>query len=287
MYNLSELYYPITANPKGAGEILPCKALRPYIRCFWGSSFLEETYRGEPEKQLNDPSAPSLGGEIIIPDSCMDIIWEWDEQTGESGGIFCGINDTPFEAGQAHDDTGKIRFAIRFHFWAVHLFADDHLREVLNIHTGVDQYFGSFRSELGDKLPGTRTVAERIALVEAYLLRQLEKIRYSNDGMLNAVYAIVKSKGVISVAALEGNSGFSSRQLERLFREYIGISPKKTADLVRFQNVWLDLYRTPPQNRNIQDVVYSYGYSHQSHLNNNFKKFAGRTPLEALAYARN
>lgn len=91
MYNLSELYYPITANPKGAGEILPCKALRPYIRCFWGSSFLEETYRGEPEKQLNDPSAPSLGGEIIIPDSCMDIIWEWDEQTGESGGIFAGL----------------------------------------------------------------------------------------------------------------------------------------------------------------------------------------------------
>lgn len=117
----------------------------------------------------------------------------------------------------------------------MHLFADDHLREVLNIHTGVDQYFGSFRSELGDKLPGTRTVAERIALVEAYLLRQLEKTRHSNDGMLNAVYAIVKSKGVISTAALEGNSGFSSRQLERLFREYIGISPKKQPILCAFR----------------------------------------------------
>lgn len=36
----------------------------------------------------------------------------------------------------------------------------------------------------------------------------------------------------------------------------------------------------------MQDMVYAYGYSHQSHLINNFKKFAGRTPLEALVKAR-
>ncbi|MFD1905661.1 hypothetical protein ACFSQ7_19180 [Paenibacillus rhizoplanae] len=33
------------------------------------------------------PMKPQLT-ETIIPDSCMDIIWEWDERTGESGGIF-------------------------------------------------------------------------------------------------------------------------------------------------------------------------------------------------------
>lgn len=37
MYNLAELYYPITARPDSAGELMPCKALQPYIRCYWGS----------------------------------------------------------------------------------------------------------------------------------------------------------------------------------------------------------------------------------------------------------
>lgn len=285
MYDLSELYYPITAKPSVAGEIQPCKALSPYIRCYWGSLTSPEGSGEETRQHINDTVAPTPGWETIIPDTCMDIIWEWDEHTGEAGGVFCGINDTPFEVRQNEPKNAKVLFAIRFHFWAVHLFADDHLRDVLNLHSEVEAYFSSFRKELGDRLPGTRSLGERIALAEAYLLHRLDQVRPSHNGMLNAVYAIVKSKGVVNAGDLESSSGLGSRQLERLFREYIGISPKKTADLVRFQNVWLDLYRPSPQYKNIQDVVFAYGYSHQSHLINNFKRFSGRTPLEALLYA--
>jgi AraC-like DNA-binding protein len=103
---------------------------------------------------------------------------------------------------------------------------------------------------------------------------------------MNAIHTILQAKGVVTASDLEISTGLSSRQLERVFREYTGLSPKKTADLVRFQNVWLNLCRPSPQIRNIQDLVYAFGYSHQSHFNNSFKKFAGRTPLEALAYAR-
>jgi AraC-like DNA-binding protein len=216
----------------------------------------------------------------------MDIIWEWDEATGEAGGIFCGINDAPFEVGQGLRPAGRQRFAIRFQFWAVHLFADDHLQNVLNVHVAVEHYFRSFREELGDRLPGTVTMAERIAAAELFLLRRLEHAHGSNDGMMNAVYRMLKSRGVVTAGELEGSSGLSGRQLERLFCRHIGLPPKKVADLVRFQNVWLDLYRTPPRRGGVQDIVFAYGYSHQSHFINNFKKFAGRTPLDALNYAR-
>lgn len=270
MYNLSELYYPITANPAGGGEYLPCKPLLPYIRCFWESA-------AEPrEHQL----------ETIIPDSCMDIIWEWDGETGESSGIFCGINDTPFEAGQAVQPVPRQRFAIRFHFWAVHLFADEPMTDVLNVHVPVEHYFRTFRQELGERLQYALTMAERIAAAEAFLLRRLERAGRSSDGMMNAVYKLLQSKGRVSSGMLEASSGVSSRQLERLFRRHIGLPPKKVADLIRFQNVWLDLYRSPQRPGVMQDIVYTYGYSHQSHLINNFKKFAGRTPLEALVKAR-
>ncbi|WP_232381202.1 helix-turn-helix domain-containing protein [Paenibacillus tianjinensis] len=286
MYNLAKLYYPITARPDGAGEFTPCKALQPYIRCFWGTTGGPDGQTRELTAQPDTLPGPLTTREMIIPDTCMDIIWEWDAATGEAGGIFCGINDTPFEVEASGMAEPRVRFAIRFHFWAVHLFADDHLKDVLNYSGEVDQYFRSFRRELGDRLPGTRTLGDRIAAAEHYLLRRLDQARMSNNGLMNAIHTILHHKGVVAASGLESSTGLSSRQLERLFREYIGISPKKTADLVRFQNVWLNLCHPSPHIRNVQDLVYAYGYSHQSHLNNSFKRYAGRTPLEALAYAR-
>ncbi|MEK5492407.1 helix-turn-helix domain-containing protein [Paenibacillus sp. FSL R7-0297] len=300
MFNLSELYHPITANPAGGGEYRPGRLLHPYIRCFWGSVSptaepldaqsvgITEGNNGADisETESESKSVFSNRPETIIPDSCMDIIWEWDERTGESGGIFCGINDAPFEVGQARQPAGKQRFAIRFHFWAVHLFADEQLQDVLNVHAPVEQYFRSYRMELGDKLRGTHTMSERIAIAEVFLLRRLDYAGRSSDGMMNAVHRMLKSRGVVSAGELELSSGLSSRQLERLFRRHIGLPPKKVADLVRFQNAWLELYRTPLHRGGLQDIVFAYGYSHQSHFINNFRKFAGRTPLDALSYAR-
>ncbi|MNO25680.1 Helix-turn-helix domain protein [compost metagenome] len=287
MFDLSELYYPITANPAEASEVLPCQALRPYIRCFWGTAALPQTDAFESKAFRDQPASLTQEPEVVIPDTCMDIIWEWDMATGEAGGFFCGINDAPFETGQADQPSGKLYFAIRFHFWAVHLFADEHLRDVLNVHVPVEHYFGAFRRELGRRLVASRTFTERIAAAENYLLRRLDrKEGGSHDSMMNAVYSILRHRGVVNVRELENSAAVSSRQLERLFREYIGLSPKKIADLVRFQNVWLDLYRSPPLQKTMQDMVYDYRYSHQSHMINSFKKFSGRTPLEALAYAR-
>lgn len=297
MFNLSDLYYPITANPAGSGEYPPSSALRPYIRCFWGSVPEMEEQAEELKNRDRDGVKNAAGAvngacalldrtETIIPDSCMDIIWEWDETTGEASGIFCGINDAPFEVGQGSRKAGRQWFAIRFHFWAVHLFADEHLQDVLNVHAAVEQYFSFFRRELGEKLRGTFTMSDRIAAAELFLLRRLEYASRSNDGMMNAVHRILKSRGVVTAGELEYSSGLGSRQLERLFRQYIGLPPKKVADLVRFQNAWLDLYRLTPRSGGLQDLVYAYGYSHQSHFINNFKKFAGRTPLDALKYAR-
>lgn len=155
----------------------------------------------------------------------------------------------------------------------------------MNYYGDVDAYFPFFRRELGERLTAAGTMAERIAMTEQVLLRRLELVRGSHNGLMNTVHDILRAKGVVTVSSLGSSNGLGSRQLERLFRENIGISPKQTADLVRFQNVWKSLYRPSPQIRNLQDLVYAYGYSHQSHFNNSFKKFAGQTPLEALAYA--
>lgn len=83
MFNLSPLYFPITAKPNHTSEFLPSHALQPFIRCFWGSVDVESIQQPETE--------------TIIPDTCMDIIWDLDRESGNTNTFFSGINDTPFE----------------------------------------------------------------------------------------------------------------------------------------------------------------------------------------------
>ncbi|WP_157793933.1 helix-turn-helix domain-containing protein [Paenibacillus donghaensis] len=281
MYNLAQHYHPITANPSQTNEVAPSALLQPYIRCFWGTGdVLRNASASEPSRP--NPTVGPLERELIIPDTCMDIIWQLDEHTGNTTSMFSGVNDAPFEVPKEREPSGKTVFAIRFYFWAVHLFADDHLREVLNAHVDVRQYFSSFHRELGEQLARARSTAERIAAAETYLLRRMQPSRRTQDSLLNAVQLILSRKGLVMGEELRQGTGLGSRQLERLFREYTGLTPKKAADLVRFQHVWQELYYGSPTGGGLQDLVHAYGYSDQSHFNHNFRKYAGTSPLQAL-----
>ncbi|GGF89021.1 AraC family transcriptional regulator [Paenibacillus albidus] len=289
MINLTDLYHPITANPAHAQEFQPCKALRPYIRCFWGTVAPEDVAQNRGAPRSVSAGLPHSApwpppAEVIIPDTCMDIIMDIDEE-GRASTFFHGINDAPFEVPMNQEKAGITRFAIRFHFWAVFYFADEHMRESLNMRVEVDQYFNNFTRELGGLLIRHGSFRERVAAAEAYLLRRITSSVRTNDNVMNAVYAIIQAKGVVTARELGVGTSLSQRQLERLFRETVGLSPKKAADLVRFQHVWQSLYQMPRQELKLQELVHAYGFSDQAHFNNTFKKYAGRSPLAALAAA--
>lgn len=63
-----QIYKPLTATPffgdDSYREYEPCEALRPYIRCFWGS---RHPYTARERTGV---------GEIVTPDTCMDIIFD-------------------------------------------------------------------------------------------------------------------------------------------------------------------------------------------------------------------
>lgn len=73
--------------------------------------------------------------------------------------------------------------------------------------------------------------------------------------------------------------------MERLFLKHIGVSMKKVSSLVRYQNIWQEIVYG--KNFNIQDAVMKYGYTDQSHLINEFKKYHGITPNQAVMFAGN
>ena len=63
--------YPITVTPfqknKLYTELAPYPALRPYIRCFWGTTDIVTCDESTSPKES-----------LVIPDTCMDIIIRFD-----------------------------------------------------------------------------------------------------------------------------------------------------------------------------------------------------------------
>ncbi len=219
---------------------------------------------------------------LVIPDTCVDIIFEMDYRTHRFSAHYSGMNDRPFMASTVVETTFYSCFAIRFYFWAIHLFADNHLRDSLNLHIDAEAYFHGWSGFFEEMMSRTRTLKERIPLAEKFLLAKLN-LHKSDHNVLNAAYLILNSKGTTPIKEVCSYTAVSQRQLERLFLHQIGLSVKKLSSLVRYQNVWQDVVYA--REFDIQDAVTIYGFADQSHLLNEFKKYHSMTPNQAKKLA--
>lgn len=274
-FSLSEIYTPLTASPYQQNEryteIPPCKALRPYVRCFWGTAGHSVINR-------------ETGGGLVIPDTCMDIIVNVNFTRNRIDDWFCGINNCFFVSSRESHSDEQCTFAIRFYAWSVILFADSNMYGACNAFTESGAYFGDFRRTLCEKLADCRDIHERARAAEIFLLNKLEhSARTQNADVMNALYGIIRESGRANVDELARDTAVSRRTLERLFASNLGVSPKQLGNLLRYQMLWRAALRP---DFNVHDAVYQFGYFDQAHLLHDFKKYHGMSLGEAQKLAR-
>lgn len=259
----TESYFPITATPfkknNSYRELAPCKALQPYIRCYWGT-----------EKPLIPEERDPLS-KLVIPDTCADIIYNIDESANTVSGGFCGVNDCSFYTLEKEKTEHAVAtFSIRFYAWSAYAFAGDSLRGTLNGYFRADFLFEWLDRMIRPKLLELRTLEEKAAFAEELLLKRLSD-RKENRLVDSTVSYILDNRGSLEVADLAREFFISTRQLERLFHEYIGITPKKLSNLIRYQFLWRDIVCEP--DFDLLNAVHKYGYTDQSHLLREFRKY--------------
>jgi AraC-like DNA-binding protein len=89
------------------------------------------------------------------------------------------------------------------------------------------------------------------------------------------VRSAVEAEGRVSVDELASSTGLGPRQLERRFRERVGLGPKRFLKILRFQSVFR---RGSSQARDWAEVALDCGYYDQSHFIRDFKSFTGASP---------
>ncbi|GAB3799216.1 DUF6597 domain-containing transcriptional factor [Virgibacillus kimchii] len=244
-------------------EYEPTHALKPYIHCFWSS----EAGKYPTSSRYTD---------TVIPDGCSDIIVEYNTVTKEFDMVYCGIFDHYFQTGVAYNPY-RAYFGIRFFPGGALPFLDHNQKEFSNDIMDISVINGSFAKLIGEKLVHASYNAERVQMAESFLLKKLSnKIgkTISNSVLNNMLYRIFRSHGNISVHQLCSMEYTDMRTANRLFDRWIGLSPKKFSQIVRFQlTVQAVVNKTDPLS-----VVNQFGYYDQAHFIKDFKKRLGETP---------
>ena len=217
--NNSIIYRPLTATPFKRNsfytEISPSKELQSYIRCYWGT---EKTLI-----QIENSDAP----ELVIPDTCVDIIYHIDYTDNTVTGGLCGVNDCSFHA-HGNGTIGHMvsTYAIRLYAWKLHMhFAMIHCNPPLNGYFDVDSRFEWLDKIIRPKLLELKTLQEKISFTEQALLKRLSDVR-ENTVVNDTIQNILINKGSLDIAKLAKKSFVSTRQLERLFHEYVALRLK-------------------------------------------------------------
>ena len=213
----------------------------------------------------------------VIPDTCMDIIIEINHTRQSISSRLCGLQDCTFMVEQGRGGDRVTKIAARFYFWSARLFLDLELGETANRVLDLELVQPGCNREF-EPLFYHRSMGESISWLEGYLLERLETNRY-NPNLYNSIDYLLRAGGNAVVKDICANSCVSQRQMERLFKQNIGLPIKRIASLVRYQNVWGEVVRR--ERFEIMDAVHRYGYADQAHLLNDFKRFHGIWPEQA------
>lgn len=94
-----------------------------------------------------------------------------------------------------------------------------------------------------------------------------------------AVDTMLASRGQLAIDELSRESGISIRQLQRLFKDHIGLTPKEYANIIRLQHT-LQLIASKKKEVSILEIAFECGYYDHSHLVNAVKQYTGLLPSE-------
>ena len=249
-------------------EFPPPEALRDAIKCFWYNR--------------RDVGAQQSSFEVM-PDGYAEIIFHFGGDCGIFRDGAWHSLPSPFMMGLLDQPvllcaTNRLEIiAIRCYPWTVfdllglpsgkegaHIFT----HPIARLHAALDRQVKAGR------------IDEAIAEVSQAFLHARAGLA-PDSTLFKAGAAMRKANGTMPVADVAAAAHATVRTLERKFKQSSGRTVKDVSALMRFEQVRNRLWHRPQSS--IADLAGELGYTDQSHLSREFKRYSGTTPA---AFAR-
>jgi AraC-like DNA-binding protein len=255
---------------------LPHPALQPYIESYW-------RYRAvASNEQLH---------ETIFVDGQADILFNFGvpyahHRVGSPSDVLIhsgnldGQRDYPLTIAQmgAIDLIG-VRFKVGGLAAFIPMPMDALSNQVIDLQAGLGLDGVMLENHLYDARGSFEAQA---TLLDDFFCTRFE-IRTGHTVALRLADWIAQPGSMRSIRRLSSESGYSIRSVDRFFRQYLGITPKFYAQIVRFRRALESIQHSAGMP--LAEIALHHGYYDQAHFSRSLERFSGQTPQQLRAEA--
>jgi len=229
----------------------PLTQLEPYLGCYW-------TLVHAPGSCIQ-----------TIPDASCYLVVEIPDK-GPRQCLLAGPRLKTVRSAPTHRSEVV---GVRLRPGVAYLLARTPICQIVNRREPLARFLGDCADELAKQMAKTTSSDARFDLLEAFCLEQLAgKAVHECVGM--ALRLLEESAGAMQIREVARRCAVSQRQLERLLRAWVGMSPKRLARIARFQTVLGRAERKPQWTH----VAAEQNYVDQAHMIREFSGFTGASP---------
>ena len=248
-------------------ELPPSAALAPYVRCVW----------------IFEAEAPVAEPQRIVPDGRAELIVHYRAAYAEGGepqpgAVFAGQLTRPLWL-RATGPSGVL--GVRFHPAAARCFAGMPMYRANDRRIDLDALWPGQGTKLASDGRRADDDPSRAAIATGFVAQRIAAGPPLDDAVVRCCALLESTHDDARVAALCALAGLGRRQLERRFRDAVGVGPALLASILRLRTVF-DLIERD-SDRPWTDAALAAGYFDQSHFIRDFRRLVGCTPTEFLA----
>lgn len=258
-------------------HLLPIPPLQPYIDRLWG-------WESAPGETVALPT--------LLPGTGAELYFHYRRPFRRAGDGDTALSSTPHAPAHllclrnvplalaAMDEVGFI--AVRFRSGMLARFTAVPAAELHDGPRDIADVWGAPGRMCAARVAAAGTPAERLSLIQDFLLRQLRPERA--DALVEAAVAtLYRSRGDVTIEQLAARLALGRRQLERRVLAATGQTPAALRRLCRFHHTVRALLLAPGAPG--LDTALRHGYFDQAHFIHDFRALAHTTPQRFLRQA--
>lgn len=256
-------------------EFQPCDRLAPFVDKYW---------------ELK--GTPGYGVRLkILPDGCSDYIFSLGDVAQPVSGELIMQPYRSYFVGPMRIYTELVthtecihQMGVRFTPYGLAALSRTPLHEFTDLRISTDAMDSLFDCYFTERLCETGTLAERLGLIENYLLASLYKYTEIDPQIVLSTQLIQKHNGQLPIQKLLDKLCIGQRHLERKFKQTTGFTPKEFSRITKFRYAIDVLRHSSSDDQNA--IAIHCGYYDQSHFIREFRKLSGDLPSSFIMLER-
>jgi len=235
----------------------PGPRLAPFVEHYWSVRY--DLPPGETHSQT------------VLSYPNVHLAFEQDENGRRA--LVYGVPRRPF----ARTLSGRGRvLGVKFRAGGFYPFWQKNISQLTGLTVSAAAIFGSEAADWMNRVLDAEDALSMARQAEAALLARLPDRDALAELADRIVQIAMQDRNVIKVEQLCEETGMSVRQLQRLFRKYVGVGPKWVIKRFRLQEAAERIEREPAVP--LTDLAMQLGYFDQAHFIKDFKSVLGMPP---------